>query len=82
MTYSDIVMWMWVAALLGTLAAFTCAWRAIARVDLAVARVRTGAVATSQAVTAARGELEGATRAAAGERLRLHTRATELSAEL
>ncbi|QYG92916.1 hypothetical protein HC251_11070 [Iamia sp. SCSIO 61187] len=81
MTYSDIVMWLWVAALLGTLVAFACAWRAITRADLAVARVRTGATTTAHAVTTAHAELEGATRAAAGERVRLHTRVAELSPE-
>ena len=26
MTYADVVMWMWVAALVGTLVAFALAW--------------------------------------------------------
>lgn len=81
MTYSDIVMWMWVAALMGTLVAFAGAWRAIARADRAAARVRTGAAATARAVTASHVELEGATAAAAGERVRFHTRVAELSPE-
>lgn len=81
MTYSDIVTWMWVAALLGTLVAFACAWRAIARADLAAARVRTGAAATAHAVTTAQADLDGATRAAAGERVRLHTRVAAPSPE-
>lgn len=81
MTYSDIVMWMWVAALLGTLVAFATAWRAIARADVAVARVRAGVVAMD-AVAAAHGDLEGGTRSAAGERVRLHTRATEVSPDI
>lgn len=78
MTYSDIVMWMWVATLVGTLVAFASAWRSLARADRAVARVRSGAAVTTAVVIAAHGELEGATRATAGERVRLHTRAAEL----
>jgi hypothetical protein len=75
-TYSDVVMWMWVATLLGTLVAFALAWRGIARADLALARVQTGLTGLD-AVAPARSELEDATRATAGERIRLHTRVAE-----
>ncbi len=77
MTYSDVVMWMWVVALLGTLGAFALAWRGLARTDLAVARVR-DELGGVDAVAAARAELEEATRSTAGERIRLHTRAADL----
>ncbi|HMJ78420.1 MAG TPA: hypothetical protein VK507_20725 [Iamia sp.] len=76
MTYSDVVMWLWVAALLGTLVAFALAWRGLARADLAVARLHTE-LAGGDAMAEARSELEEATRATAGERIRLHTRAAE-----
>jgi hypothetical protein len=75
-TYADVVMWMWVVALLGTLGAFTLAWRGIARADLATARLHTE-IDGLDAVTAARAELEEATRLSAGERIRLHTRAAD-----
>jgi len=75
-TYSDVVMWLWVAALLGTLVAFALAWRGLARADLAVARLHTE-LAGGDAMAEARSELEEATRATAGERIRLHTRAAE-----
>jgi len=75
-TYADVVMWMWVAALLGTLVAFALAWRSIARADLALARVHTE-LDGLDAVAPARSELDDATRATAGERTRLHTRVAE-----
>lgn len=76
MTYSDVVMWMWVAALVGTLVALALAWRGLARVDGAVTTVRTGLTGLD-AVVAARSDLEDATRAAAGDRVRLHTRVAD-----
>jgi hypothetical protein len=75
-TYSDLVMWMWVAALLGTLVTFTLAWRGLSRTDLAVAAVRTELDGVD-AIAAARAELEDATRTTTGERVRLHTRVAE-----
>jgi hypothetical protein len=71
------VMWIWVAALLGTLLAFAAAWRGLARTEVALAAVRTevGGVA---AIAEARAELEDATRSATGERVRLHTRAADI----
>lgn len=76
MTYADVVMWMWVAALVGTLGAFALAWRAIGRADLAVARVR-AEVGGVDDVARARSELDEATRSSAGARVRLHTHAAE-----
>lgn len=77
MTYSDLVMWMWVAALLGTLVAFAAAWRGLTRTEVAVAALHTelGGV---DAIIEARNELEDATRATTGERVRLHTRAADI----
>jgi hypothetical protein len=72
MTYADVVMWMWVVALIGTLVAFAVAWRGIARADLAVARLRTE-VGGIDAVARARADLDDATRSSAGSRVRLHT---------
>jgi hypothetical protein len=76
-TYSDLVMWMWVAALMGTLVAFAAAWRGLSRTEAGLTAVRTelGGV---DAISEARAELEDTTRAAAGERVRLHTRATDV----
>ena len=76
MTYSDVVMWMWVVALLGTLVAFALAWRGLVRTDLAVARVQ-GELGDLDALAAARADLEEATRSTSGERIRLHTRAAD-----
>jgi hypothetical protein len=72
-TYADVVMWMWVAALLGTLVAFGLAWRGIARAEVATARVG-DALGGLDAVAGVRAELDEATRAASRERVRLHTR--------
>ena len=72
MSYADVVMWLWVAALVGTLAAFTLAWRGITRADVAVAHLRTE-LDGLDAVGVARAELEDATRSSAGARVRLHT---------
>jgi len=69
-------MWMWVLALLGTLVAFGLAWRGIARAEGATARVRSQ-LDGLEAVAVARAELDDATRASAGERVRLHTRLGE-----
>lgn len=76
MTYADVVMWMWVVALVGTLVAFALAWRGLTRADVAVARLHRE-LGGLDAVTSARVELDDATRAGAGERVRLHTRAAE-----
>jgi hypothetical protein len=76
-TYSDLVMWMWVAALLGTLVAFAAAWRGLSRTEDGLAVVRTE-LNGLDAIAEARTELEDATRAATGERVRLHTRATDI----
>jgi hypothetical protein len=70
-------MWMWVAALLGTLVAFAAAWRGLSRTDVALAAVRTELDGVA-AIGEARAELEEATRTAAGERVRLHTRAADI----
>jgi hypothetical protein len=70
----DVVMWMWVAALLGTLVAFAIAWRALARAETALADLGRE-LSGLDAVGAARADLEDATRAVAGERIRLRTRA-------
>ena len=40
MTYADVVMWMWVVALLGTLVALTLAWRGLMRTDVGLAHLR------------------------------------------
>ncbi len=76
MTYADLVMWMWVVALLGTLVAFTLAWRGLNRADDAVARLR-DELGGLDALAGARTELEAATRSSAGERVRLHTRVAD-----
>ncbi|HEU5151214.1 MAG TPA: hypothetical protein VFU19_11990 [Iamia sp.] len=76
MTYADVVMWMWVVALVGTLVAFGLAWRGLTRADLAVVGLR-DELDGLDAVTGARADLEAATRSAAGERVRLHTRVAE-----
>lgn len=76
MTYADAVMWMWVVALVGTLVAFALAWRGIARAEEALTRLH-AEVAGVDAVVQARTDLEDATRAAAGARVRLHTRAAD-----
>lgn len=76
MSYADLVMWMWVVALIGTLVAFALAWRGITRADLAVARLRTD-LRGVDAVAEARAELDEATRTSAGSRVRLHTHAAE-----
>ena len=76
MTYADVVMWMWVVALLGTLVAFALAWRAITRTELATARLH-GELAELDTVAHARSGLEAATRATAGGRVRLHTRVAD-----
>jgi len=76
-TYSDLVMWMWVAALLGTLVAFAAAWRGLTRTEVALASVRTELDGIGS-IAEARTELEDATRTATGERVRLHTRAAEI----
>lgn len=76
MTYADVVMWMWVVALLGTLVAFALAWRGLARADVGLAHLRQE-LGGLDAVTSARAELDDATRAGTGERVRLHTRAAE-----
>jgi len=75
-TYADLVMWMWALALLGTLVAFGLAWRGIARAEGSLARLHAG-LDGLDALTPARVELEDATRASAGERVRLHTRAAD-----
>ena len=76
MTYADVVMWMWAVALVGTLVAFALAWRGLARADVAVARLR-DELGGLDAVAGGRAELDAATRAGAGERVRLHTRVAE-----
>lgn len=76
MTYADLVMWMWAAALIGTLVAFALAWRAIGRTDLAVVRLRTEVGALDD-VARASAELDEATRSSAGARVRLHTHVAE-----
>ena len=76
MTYADLVMWMWVVALLGTLVAFALAWRGLARADGALAHLH-HELGGLDAVTSARAELDDATRAGTGERVRLHTRVAE-----
>lgn len=76
MTYSDVVMWMWVLALLGTLVVLARAWRGLARVDAAVGDLRSEGAAVD-ALAPARAELDAATRTAAGERMRLGTRAAD-----
>lgn len=76
MTYADVVMWMWVAALVGTLVAFALAWRGLTRVDASVTRVRAGLTGLD-AVAGARADLGDATRSAAGDRVRLHTRVAD-----
>ncbi len=73
----DMVMWTWVVALLGTLAAFAIAWRSLARAEAALARARAGLDGIDQ-VVAAGAELDVATRDSAGERVRLHTRASDV----
>jgi hypothetical protein len=75
-TYADLVMWMWAAALLGTLVAFALAWRGINRSELAANRLR-GELDGLETLASARAELDDATRAAAGERIRLHTRVAD-----
>jgi hypothetical protein len=76
MSYADLVMWMWVVALIGTLGAFTLAWRGIARAEVATTRLR-DELDGLDAVTGARADLEEATRSSAGERVRLHTRVAQ-----
>lgn len=76
MTYADLVMWMWAAALLGTLVAFALAWRGINRSELALSRLQ-GELDGLEPLAPARAGLEDATRATAGERVRLHTRVAE-----
>jgi hypothetical protein len=75
-TYADVVMWMWVVALLGTLVAFALAWRGLTRADGAVTHLR-HELGGLDAVTSARAELDDATRASTGGRVRLHTRVAE-----
>ncbi len=77
MTYADdVVMWMWAFALLGTLLAFGLAWRGLARSEEAVGHLR-GELDGLDALAPARIELDEATRATAGDRVRLHTRAAD-----
>lgn len=73
----DVVMWTWVVALLGTLVAFSFAWRSLQRAEVALARVRTGLGGVGD-VSQASIDLDGATRETTGERVRLHTRASEV----
>lgn len=72
----DMVMWTWVVALLGTLVAFSLAWRSLQRAEVALVRVRTGLDAIGE-VSRAASDLDGATRDTTGERVRLHTRASD-----
>ena len=39
-SYADLVMWVWVVALLATLVGVAMAWRALSRADEALASVR------------------------------------------
>lgn len=73
----DVVMWTWLVALLGTLVLLALAWRHVARAEHALARARSGLGALDE-VAAAGADLDAATRETAGERLRLHTRASEV----
>jgi hypothetical protein len=57
--------------------AFAAAWRGLSRTDVALAAVRTELDGVA-AIGEARAELEEATRTAAGERVRLHTRAADI----
>jgi hypothetical protein len=75
-TYADVVMWMWALALLGTLVVFGLAWRSITRAEVAVTRLD-GELGGLDALAGARAELDEATRATAGERVRLHTRVAD-----
>ncbi len=76
MTYSDLVMWVWVVALMATLVGLALAGRAVLRAEAALVRVADGVEGLGE-VAAARGELDVATRATAGSRVRLHTRLAE-----
>lgn len=73
MTYSDLVMWVWLVALVATLAGLVLALRAVVRAEAALVRVRTGVDGVGE-LARARAELDAATRHAAGARVRLHTR--------
>lgn len=73
MTYAAAVMWVWVAALLGTLVALATAWRGLHRAEGALRELRPGSDVRSE-VEAARGELDGHTAAAASGRRALVSR--------
>ncbi len=69
-TYSHVVMWLWVIALGATLTGLTVALRALTRVDAAVAHLR-GTGEAVLAVPAATRTLDRATGEAAGQRAAL-----------
>ena len=77
MTYSDVVMWMWVVALVATLVGLALAGRAVVRAEAALVRVAGGLDRVGD-LAAAREELDGATRRTAGHRVRLHTDASQI----
>jgi hypothetical protein len=72
-TYSDIVMWVWIVALMATLVGLALAGRAVLRAEAALVRVADGLDGVGE-IAVARAELDAATRHAAGARVRLHTR--------
>lgn len=53
MTYAAAVMWVWVAALLGTLVAFATAWRGLHRAEGALRELRPGSDVRSEVEAAA-----------------------------
>lgn len=74
MTYSAVVMWLWVVALGVTATGLVLAVRALFRVDEAMSHLAVATVAVA-AVPAARATLDRATAEAAGQRAALHARA-------
>lgn len=77
MTYSAVVMTVWVVALLATLVGLVLAGRAVLRAEAALALVHDGLQGVGE-VTARRTELDAATRHTAGSRVRLHTDASQI----
>lgn len=72
MTYSDLVMWVWLIALTGTVAGLALAGRAILRAEAALAQVGVALDGVGELAPAG-ADLGAATRRTAGARVRLHT---------